>query len=78
VPAPSSAQRRIRAAVIDRALTAVRARAPEDVEVLLIDDTVDLQTVDFIVPGSVYPEVLERLPRLSRVSVIQVLSAGTD
>jgi phosphoglycerate dehydrogenase-like enzyme len=64
--------------VIDRALTAVRARAPEDVEVLLIDDTVDLQTVDFIVPGSVYPEVLEQLPRLSRVSVIQVLSAGTD
>ena len=64
--------------MIDRALTAVRARAPEDVEVLLIDDTVDLQTVDFIVPGSVYPEVLEQLPRLSRVSVVQVLSAGTD
>jgi phosphoglycerate dehydrogenase-like enzyme len=78
VPASSAAQRQIRAAVIEPALTAVRARAPADVEVLLIDDTVDLQTVDFIVPGSVHPEVLEQLPRLRRVSVIQVLSAGTD
>jgi phosphoglycerate dehydrogenase-like enzyme len=64
--------------VIERALSAVRARAPEDVEVVLIDDTVDLTTVDFIVPGSVYPEVFEQLPRLRRLSVIQVLSAGTD
>jgi len=64
--------------VIEPALEAVRARAPEGVEVLLADDSVDLETVDFLVPGSVYPELLERMPALSRVAVVQVLSAGTD
>ena len=64
--------------MIEPAITAVRARAPQDVEVLPINDTVDLQTVDFIVPGSVYPETLAQLPTLSRVAVVQVLSAGTD
>jgi phosphoglycerate dehydrogenase-like enzyme len=78
VPEPSPSERAIRAAVIEPALEAVRARAPEGVEVLLADDSVDLETVDFLVPGSVYPELLERMPALRRVAVVQVLSAGTD
>jgi phosphoglycerate dehydrogenase-like enzyme len=64
--------------VIEPALEAVRARAPEGVEVLLADDSVDLETVDFLVPGSVYPDLLEQMPALTRVAVVQVLSAGTD
>ncbi len=64
--------------MIEPALEAVRARAPEGVEVLLADDSVDLETVDFLVPGSVYPDLLERMPALTRVAVVQVLSAGTD
>jgi phosphoglycerate dehydrogenase-like enzyme len=64
--------------VIEPALEAVRAHAPDHVEVLLADDTVDLDTVDFLVPGSVHPQLLERMPGLSRLAVVQVLSAGTD
>ena len=78
MPEPSPSERAIRAAVIEPALEAVRARAPEGVEVLLADDSVDLETIDFLVPGSVYPELLERMPALRRVAVVQVLSAGTD
>jgi phosphoglycerate dehydrogenase-like enzyme len=78
VPEPSPSKRTIRAAVIEPALEAVRARAPAGVEVLLADDGVDLETVEFLIPGSVYPELLERMPSLSRVAVVQVLSAGTD
>lgn len=64
--------------MIEPALEAVRARAPEGVEVLLADDSVDLETVDFLVPGSVYPDLLEQMPALTRLAVVQVLSAGTD
>ncbi len=78
MPEPSPPERGIRAAVIDPALDAVRARAPDGVEVVLADDSVDLETVDFLVPGSVYPDLLERMPQLTRVAVVQVLSAGTD
>jgi phosphoglycerate dehydrogenase-like enzyme len=68
----------IRAAVIAPALDAVRTRAPEHVEVLLVDDGLDLETVDFLVPSSEAPDVLERLLALTRVAVVQTLSAGTD
>ena len=68
----------IRAAVIAPALDAVRARAPEQVEVVAVDNGLDLETVDFLVPSSEAPDVLERLPTLTRVAVVQVLSAGTD
>jgi phosphoglycerate dehydrogenase-like enzyme len=68
----------IRAAVIAPALDAVRARAPDHVEVVEVDNGLDLETVDFLVPASEAPDVLERLPTLTRVAVIQVLSAGTD
>jgi phosphoglycerate dehydrogenase-like enzyme len=64
--------------VIAPALDAVRARAPEGVEVVLADDRVDLDTIDFLVPGSVCPDLLERMPALTRVAIVQVLSAGTD
>ncbi len=64
--------------MIEPALEAVRARAPEGVEVLLADDGVDLETVDFLVPGSVHPDMLQKMAALTRVAVVQVLSAGTD
>jgi phosphoglycerate dehydrogenase-like enzyme len=64
--------------VIAPALDAVRARAPEQVEVVAVDNGLDLETVDFLVPSSEAPDVLERLPTLTRVAVVQVLSAGTD
>ncbi|MFZ1995995.1 MAG: NAD(P)-dependent oxidoreductase [Solirubrobacteraceae bacterium] len=78
MPEPPPPERGIRAAVIEPALDAVRDRAPESVEVLLIDDSLDLQTVDFIVPGSVHPDIIEQLTALTRLAVVQVLSAGTD
>lgn len=78
MPPPSSPERPIRAAVIEPALDAVRARAPAGVQVLPIDDNLDLDTVDFLVPGSVYPDTLKQLPALRRLAVVQVLSAGTD
>jgi phosphoglycerate dehydrogenase-like enzyme len=78
VPEPSLPERGIRAAVIEPALDAVRARAPDGVEVLLAEDSVDLETVDFLVPGSVNLDLLTRMPALNRVAVVQVLSAGTD
>jgi phosphoglycerate dehydrogenase-like enzyme len=59
-------------------LDALGAHAPAGVEVLLADDTTDLETIDFLVAGSVYPQLLERVPALTRLAVVQVLSAGTD
>ncbi len=68
----------VRAAVTELALDTVRARAPEGVEVARIED-VDLDEVDFLVPSAVdEQEVLEVLPALDRLAVVQVLSAGTD
>jgi phosphoglycerate dehydrogenase-like enzyme len=64
--------------VIEPALEAVRARAPAGVEVLALNGGLDLQTIDFLVPSSESPAALEQLPGLARVSVVQVLSAGTD
>jgi D-isomer specific 2-hydroxyacid dehydrogenase, NAD binding domain len=64
--------------VIEPALEAVRARAPGGVEVLAINGALDLQTIDFLVPSAESPAALEQLPDLDRVSVVQVLSAGTD
>ena len=64
--------------MIEPALDAVRARAPGGVEVLAVNGALDLQTVDFLVPSSESPAALEQLPGLDRVSVVQVLSAGTD
>ncbi len=69
---------RKRAAVAGRALAEVSARAPRGVEVLAVEDGIDLSAVDFLVPPSGSRAVLESLPALERLSVVQVLSAGTD
>jgi phosphoglycerate dehydrogenase-like enzyme len=68
----------LRAAVPERAAQAVRERAPEAVEVLVLEDGVDLETVDFLVPGFRGAGALDVLPSLTRLSVLQTLSAGTD
>jgi phosphoglycerate dehydrogenase-like enzyme len=67
-----------RAAVAETAFARVRDQAPEGVEVVPIDDDLDLATVDFLVPFGNWPRLLEALPGLTRLSVVQVLSAGTD
>ncbi len=66
-----------RAAITKPAFDAVRARAPAGVEVVPIEDA-ELELVDFLVPSAGDPRVLEALPGLDRLSVVQVLSAGTD
>jgi phosphoglycerate dehydrogenase-like enzyme len=67
-----------RAAVPSVVLETVAGRAP-DAEVVAVDELEDLSTVDFMVPipyeqGS----LVERLPALERLAVIQTLSAGVD
>jgi phosphoglycerate dehydrogenase-like enzyme len=70
-----------RAAVSAAAFDTIRKRLPEGlegVEVVSLDDALDLQTVDFLVPPARERTVLSVLAELSRLSVVQVLSAGTD
>jgi phosphoglycerate dehydrogenase-like enzyme len=66
------------AAVATQALSAVQERAPGDVDVVALDDSVDLERVHFLVPPSGERDLLEVLPGLENLSVVQVLSAGTD
>ena len=61
------------AAVIESALPAVRAAAPEGVEVRVLGD--DLDGVEFVVPR--WGEIPD-LARLPALKVVQVLSAGTE
>lgn len=68
----------VRAAIAPHALKAVRARAPADAEVITLDDTTDLATVDFLVPPAGDRSLLPLLSGLERLAVVQVLSAGTD
>jgi phosphoglycerate dehydrogenase-like enzyme len=44
----------------------------------VLEDGVDLDRVDFLVPPPGDSEVLKALPGLTRLAVVQVLSAGTD
>jgi len=67
-----------RAAVAWTALDAVRDRAPADVEVVAFEETVDLSVVDFLVPTPGSSDRLDELENLTRLAVVQVLSAGTD
>ncbi len=67
-----------RAAVAAAAYETIRERAPGDVELVRIEDLPDLESVDFLVPPAGERDVLHVLPSLTRLSVIQVLSAGTD
>ena len=66
-----------RAAVTQRAVRAVRDRAPEGVEVVALTAGTDLERVDFLVPDH-EPGVREALPGLTRLSAVQLLSAGAD
>jgi phosphoglycerate dehydrogenase-like enzyme len=74
----SAENRQRRAAITEGAFERVIKAAPAGVEVVAIDDALDLGTVDFLVPASSEGRVLEALPGLTRLEVVQVLSAGTD
>lgn len=77
-PSPPPAGR-VTAAVTGVALDAVRGCAPPGVDVVALDDGVDPQSIDFLVPASDgSDDVLKALPDLHRLSVVQTLSAGTD
>jgi phosphoglycerate dehydrogenase-like enzyme len=77
-PSPPPADR-VTAAVTGVALEPVRRCAPPGVDVVALQDGVDPQSIDFLVPASDGSgHVLEVLPELRRLSVVQVLSAGTD
>lgn len=56
----------------------IRAGAPQRVEVIAVEDEAALDTVDFLVPSSGDKRVLDALPGLDRLAVVQTLSAGTD
>jgi phosphoglycerate dehydrogenase-like enzyme len=73
---PRTPRHDVRAAAPDYAVTTIAARAPE-AEVLSLD-AADLETIDFLVPTPDRRDVLDRLPSLTRVSVVQTLLAGTD
>jgi phosphoglycerate dehydrogenase-like enzyme len=60
------------------ALDLVRAHAPENVDVVAVDDELDPESIDFLIPSGSDHGVLGALPSLERVAVVQVLSAGTD
>ncbi|HEY5428552.1 MAG TPA: NAD(P)-dependent oxidoreductase [Solirubrobacteraceae bacterium] len=80
---PPADQRRVRAAIGRPALETVAARAPAGVDVVALEGGVDLETVDFLVPTAMASHqdrrmLLETLPGLERLAVVQVLSAGTD
>ncbi|HWF55147.1 MAG TPA: NAD(P)-dependent oxidoreductase [Solirubrobacteraceae bacterium] len=64
------------AAVPSRLLETFRERAPVGVEIVAYDDDADLRAVRFLVPTG--REILDALPGLTELSVIQTLSAGTD
>lgn len=70
--------RAVRAAVASRAYDAVAAHAPGGVTVERIEDGAEVREADFLVPSAGDRGILEILPELHRLKVIQVLSAGTD
>jgi len=45
---------------------------------VVLDQGLELETVDFLVPPAGERQLVGELPRLTRLSVVQVLSAGTD
>jgi phosphoglycerate dehydrogenase-like enzyme len=73
-----TAVRRTRAAVARSAADAIRARAPDSAEVLIIEDAPDLGTIDFLVPDVGKTDVLDEIPGMTELSVVQVLTAGVD
>ena len=77
IPSPPS-DRPIRAAATADALDALRSRAPGGTEILALGDGLDLTTVDFLVPAAGDHGIVTELPGLHALSIVQVLSAGTD
>jgi phosphoglycerate dehydrogenase-like enzyme len=76
--APRSADR-VTAGVTGVALEIVRRSAPWGVDIVALENGVNPEAIDFLVPPSDGSgRVLEVLPDLHRLSVVQVLSAGTD
>src|ERR1700728_763122 len=74
---PPTPRHDVRAAVPERALETIAARAPR-AEVVSVN-AADLETIDFLVPGfDRRPELRAQLPGLTRLGVVQTMSAGTD
>jgi phosphoglycerate dehydrogenase-like enzyme len=67
----------LRVAVTAAAADRIRERAPQGVEVVVIEDDLAVETIDFLVPAG-ERSVQEALPHMTRVRVVQLLSAGTD
>jgi phosphoglycerate dehydrogenase-like enzyme len=68
----------VRAGVPRQAVPIMAERAP-DAEVVALEDLDDLGDLDFIVPiPRLQRELVDRLPQLERLAVIQTLSAGVD
>lgn len=67
-----------RAAVAPAVLEIVAPCAGDGVEVVAIDDALDYETVDFLIPQANDDGVLDVLPGLTALDVVQVMSAGTD
>ncbi|HVW47791.1 MAG TPA: NAD(P)-dependent oxidoreductase [Solirubrobacterales bacterium] len=77
MPEPPTAEKPRVAARAD-AFERLREVVPAGVELVRIDDDLDLETVDFLVPSHADKATLAALPGLTRVAVVQTLSAGTD
>jgi phosphoglycerate dehydrogenase-like enzyme len=77
VAAPPTPQKP-RVAVRESAFERLREVAPAGVEVVLIDDDLDLETIDFLIPAHSDKATLEALPGLTNIAVVQTISAGTD
>ncbi len=67
-----------RVAVRENAFERLREVAPAGVEVVRLDDDLDLGTIDFLIPSHGDKARLEAHPGLTRVAVVQTISAGTD
>jgi phosphoglycerate dehydrogenase-like enzyme len=73
---PPTPRQNVRAAAPESVLSTIAARAPK-AEVVVFE-TADLHTIDFLVPIRARSDVLDLLPDLERLAVVQTLSAGTD
>ncbi|MFT3864139.1 MAG: NAD(P)-dependent oxidoreductase [Solirubrobacterales bacterium] len=75
--APSTSGRR-RVAVTAEAVDRFHELAPRTIEISALTKGLDLETVDFLVPTHLERWIVEPLPSLRRVAVVQLLSAGSD
>jgi phosphoglycerate dehydrogenase-like enzyme len=75
---PPEDRHHVRVAVTETAYDAVAARAPAGVTVERIEEGADVRAAQFLIPRAGDRTILDVLPTLDRLRVIQVLSAGTD